>query len=125
MSSYELSTANLKTLDLSTSGRSSRPSGSIASKTMSGARSGAISEAADMAGVNSWQSMSKQYGGSVADSISGAQFTGYDPAGGSHQKVRAPSTVASDDSEETMTADSSYDHKAEVSTLDRLYIHGD
>ena len=97
----------------------------MASKTISGAKSGTISEAENMAGLNSWQSLSKKNGGSVADSTSGAQFTGYDPAGGSHQKVRAPSTVASNDSEETTTADHSYDSKAEVSTLDGLYTNGD
>ena len=69
--------------------------------------------------------MSKQNGGSAADSTSGAQFTGYDPAGGSHQKVRGPSTVASDDSERTTTADPSFDYKAEVSNLDRLCTDGD
>ena len=69
--------------------------------------------------------MSKLHGGSAADSTSGAQFTGYDPAGGSHQKVRATSTVASDDSEKTTTADPSFDYKAEVSTSDRLYTNGD
>lgn len=92
---------------------------------MSGAKSEIISEAADMAGLNSWQAMSKKHGGSIADSTSGAQFTGYDPAGGSHQKVRAPSTAASDDSDETTTAEPSYDPKAEVSTLDRLFTNGD
>ena len=120
MSIHGLSTANLKSHDISTSGRSSRPSGSMTSKTMSGAKTG------NMPG---WQAMSKKHGGSVADSTSGAQFTGYDPAGGAHQKVRAPSTVTSDDSEETTTADHSYDHsydyRAEVSTLDRLYTSRD
>lgn len=47
-----------------------------------------------------------------------------DPTEGSHQKVRAPSTMASDGSEETTTADASYYSKAEVSTLDRLYTDG-
>ena len=92
---------------------------------MSGAKSGSMPEAGNTAGLDSWQAMSKKYGGSVADSTSGAQFTGYDPAGGSHQKVRAPSTAASDDSDETTTAAPSYDSKAEVSTSDRLYTDGD
>ena len=92
---------------------------------MSGAKSRSMPEAENMAGLNSWQAMSKKHGGSVADSTSGAQFTGYDPTGGPHQKIRAPSTVSSDDSEETTTADPSYDSKAEVSTLDRLYTDGD
>ena len=92
---------------------------------MSGANSRSMSEAGNMAGLNSWQAMSKNHGGSVADSTSGAQFTGYDPAGDPHQKVRAPSTVASDNSEETTTADPSYDSKAEVSTLENLYTDGD
>ena len=83
-----------------------------------------MSEAENMAGLDSWQAMSKKHGGSVADSTSGAHFTGYDPTGRSHQKIRAPSTVASDDSEETTTADASYDSKAEVSTSDRLYTDG-
>ena len=87
---------------------------------MSGAKSGYMPE---------WQAMSKKHGGSVADSTSGAQFTGYDPAGGSHQKVRAPSTVTSGSSEETTTADHSYDHsydyKAEVNILHRLYTDKD
>ena len=83
-----------------------------------------------MASLDPWKAMSKQNGGSVADSTSGAQFTGYDAAGGSHHKVRRPSTVASDDSKETTTADTttaapSYDYKAEVSTLNRLCTNGD
>ena len=83
-----------------------------------------------MASLDPWKAMSKQHGGSVADSTSGAQFTGYDAAGGSHQKVRATSTVASDDSNETTTAypttsAPSYDYNAEVSTSDRLCTNGD
>ena len=125
LSGYGLSEANLESLNISTSGRSSRPSGSMTSKTMSGAKSGSMSKAGDMGGLKTWQGMSKKNGGSVADSTSGAQFTGYDPAGGSHQKVRAPSTVSSDDSQGTTTADHSYDYRAEVSTLDRLCTNGD
>ena len=84
---------------------------------MSGGKSRSTPEAGDVEGLNLWKAMSKKHGGSVGDSTSGARFTGFDPEGGSHQKFRAPSTVASDDSEETTTADHSYDYKAEVSTL--------
>lgn len=125
MSGFALSDANLKAFDNSTTSRSSRPSVSMASKTLSGANSGSGSEAANMAGLNPWNAMSKQHRASAADSTSGAHFTGYDPAGRSHHKVRAPSTVASDDSEKTTTADPSFDYKAEVSTLDRLFTNGD
>ena len=97
----------------------------MASKNLSGANSGIVSEAASMVGLNPWNAMSKQNGGSAADSTSGAQFTGYDPAGGSHQRVRALTTVASDDSEKTTTADPSFDYKAEVSTLDRFCTTGE
>ena len=83
-----------------------------------------------MASLDPWKAMSKQHGGSVTDSTSGAQFTGYDAAGGSHQKGRAPTPVASHDSNETTTAypttaAPSFDYNAEVSTLDRLYTNGD
>ena len=125
LSSHALNDANLKAFDNSTTSRSSRPSGSVTSKTLSGANSGIVSEAASMAGLNPWKGMSKRHGGSTANSTSGAQFTGYDPAGGSHKKVRAFSTVVSDDSEKTTTADPSFDYKAEVSTLDRLCTNGE
>ena len=102
----------------------------MAAKTLSGADSGSVSGAANMTSLDPWKAMSKQHGGSVADSTSGAQFTGYDAAGGSHQKARATSTVASDDSNETTTAypttaAPSYDYNAEVSTSDRLCTNGD
>ena len=104
LSSYQLSIANLKTLNISTSSRSSRPSDSIALKTMSIAKLGSMPEAGNTAGLNSWQATSKEHRGSIADFTSSTKFTGYNAAGGSHQKVRAPSAVASNNSQETTTA---------------------
>ena len=58
----------------------------------------------------------------MGDKWAGARTS--DPTQEPHQKVRAPSTMASDDPQETTTPDASYSFEAEVITLDSLYTYG-
>ena len=118
MSNYELNQENLESLNISTNGHSSKPSASRQSTSASMASTRPAYAGVSSAKLKAWQDVGRSYGGSTANSTSGAQFTGYDGGGNPHQRTRSPSTIASDDgddgeeSDDTTTAERSHNAKA-------------
>lgn len=104
MSNYELNQENLESLNISTNGHSSKPSASRLSTSASTASTRPAYAGVSSAKFKTWQDVGRSYGGSTANSTSGAQFTGYDGDGNPHKRTRSPSTIASnngDDGEES------------------------
>ncbi|KAL2046863.1 hypothetical protein N7G274_000881 [Stereocaulon virgatum] len=115
---HELNQENLANHNTSTNEHSSKPSASRQSTNASTASSRPAYAGVSSAKLKAWQAVGCGYGGSTANSTSGARFTGYDGDGNPHQRTRSPSTIASgdeDDGEEsdsTTTAERSHNAKA-------------
>ena len=120
MINHQLNEENLKSLNCSSNGHTSRPSASRQATSVSVASTIPAYTAASLAEVKPWQDLSHSNGGSTANSTSRAYSTGYDARGHPQQKIRSPSTTASDDedddddSDNTTTAERAHDANAEV-----------
>ncbi|CAF9933087.1 MAG: hypothetical protein ALECFALPRED_005474 [Alectoria fallacina] len=101
-SGYDLNQENLKTLNISSDGQSSKPTASQAATSASVPATKRIRVAA---GTGKWQEFAKEGGGESVESISGVEFTGFDHYGNAHQVVRPASTVVSDHSDDDTIAD--------------------